>query len=754
MQFRDLPLRRRLRLLVLAASAIALMLAGVGVVVYEITTVRPRVLRDLAAQAELVRVNTTAALQFQDMEAAHENLATLKARREISAAAIYDSAGTLFASYVQRGNQPLPFALVPKTGASSEDDHLILTVPMHQDGSDRTEGPVIGWLILRYDFPPLWARLPQYTLLAGVVILALLTVVIVLSRFLTTSVSIPILSLAEASRAVTHRGDYSLRAVKHGEDEIGRLTDDFNQMLSTIREREDALAESNRQLLEAMVAARMTSWGWDPVTGAMTWGGQEDRIFGPEARPAKHAFTSFLETVHVADRESLEQALWHAVEDGAAALNMDFRIISPDGQVRWLAMSGGAARENGEPGRMFGLVMDITERRHLEEQLVQSQKMEAIGRLAGGVAHDFNNLLTGILGYARFAMSSLKPGDRVRDDIAEIERAGMRAAALTGQLLSYARRQMIAPKVTNLNNLVGDLQPMLRRLIGEDIELLATRDRDLWPARVDPAQFEQVILNLTVNARDAMPQGGRLLIETRNEMLSGEALRHPDVAPGSYVVMTVSDNGTGMDAATQARIFEPFFTTKEQGKGTGLGLSVCYGIIAQAGGHIVVSSEIDVGTIFTVLLPRAIIENDDGNTVSSEPEQASRGDETILVVEDEPLVRKLAVRILAARGYRMLEAQDGPAALSVAEAHVGPIHILVTDVVMPGMNGKELALLLRNRYESLRVLYMSGYAEHAVVQRGVLEDGIAFLAKPFDPALLSRMVREVLDSGRTAAPSS
>jgi nitrogen-specific signal transduction histidine kinase/CheY-like chemotaxis protein len=415
-------------------------------------------------------------------------------------------------------------------------------------------------------------------------------------------------------------------------------------------------------------------------------------------------------------------------------------------------LSGQADREDrSRRHRIFGLIVDVTDRRHLEEQLVQSQKMEAIGRLAGGIAHDFNNLLTGILGYARFAMSSLPENASARADIMEIERAGARAAALTSQLLAYARRQIIAPRVISLNDLVQGTDSMLRRLIGEDIALETRCAPDLWPSRVDPTQFEQVILNLTVNARDAMPHGGRLLIETGNRVLGGsESVLHPEVTPGSYVTMTVTDNGLGMDAATQARIFEPFFTTKEQGKGTGLGLAVAYGIIAQAGGHILVSSEVNRGTTFTVLLPRGLAEL----SVEEIPDvqmRAPTGDETVLVVEDEPLVRKLAVRILSTQGYAVLEASDGPAALEQAGRLGGQLDLLITDIVMPGMNGKEVAAELVRSYPDLRVIYMSGYAEHAVVQRGVIDEGIAFIPKPFDPLVLAKTVREVLDGQKIVA---
>jgi two-component system cell cycle sensor histidine kinase/response regulator CckA len=740
-RFRDLPIRRRVNLLIAAASAVGLILAALGVLIYDLRTLKPRALQDATAQAEIIRVNTTAALQFRDPVAAAEDLATLKARSEVSVAAVFDQDGNVFASYVRPESGALPFTQLPDSGARFTATSLTLTQPIHLDDQE------IGRLALQYDLPTLSQRLTEYGLLASVLLVALFSVSVLLSRFIMRSITAPILQLEETSRAISERKDYRIRAGKRGEDEIGRLTDAFNAMLGTLEEGEAALRESTRRLLDAMVAARMSSWSLDFSAGTLSWDGQEERLFGKDCCPPDQTFSAFLEIVHPADRTALAEALSRASTEGRS-FDLDFRVVAPDGRLRWFGMSGHVERnQSGISSRVFGLVMDVTERRHLEEQLIQSQKMEAIGRLAGGIAHDFNNLLTGILGYARFAISSLPEGDRARADVVEIERAGTRAAALTSQLLAYARRQMIAPRVTSLNDLVQGMDSMLRRLIGEDIVLETHCASDLWAARVDPTQFEQVILNLTVNARDAMPHGGRLRIETSNRMLGGsESLVHPEVTPGSYVMLTVADTGTGMDPATQARIFEPFFTTKEQGKGTGLGLAVAYGIIAQAGGHILVSSEVDRGTTFTVLLPRALEVPHERQPESVLP-PAPTGDETVLVVEDEPLVRKLTVRILSTQGYQVLEASDGPGALEQARTHQGTIHLLVTDVVMPGMTGKEVAATLQAGNPALRVIYMSGYAEHAVVQKGVIEEGIAFIPKPFDPLDLARTVREVLDQG-------
>ena len=739
--FRDRPIRHKVNLLIAAASGIALVLAAVGLIVYDVTTVQPRALRDLMAQVELIRINTTAALAFQDREAATENLSTLRAKREIAAASLFGPDGRVFAGYVRAGEEHNPpNASPPPPGYTYHNNRVTISEQV------LNEGQALGWLTMEYTLPPLWSRLPQYGIITAVVLLALLTVSLLLWRLLESSITEPLARLAEASKAVSQSKTGQVHAVKKADDEIGHLTDAFNEMLSTLQNREAALRESTAQLLEAMTVARMGSWAWDVQQGTISWGGREGEVFGERGKPADASLGSFLELVHPSDRSFVDQGLWRAAETGQRC-ELDFRVLDPDGHTRWLAMRGQRAQEDGRSGqRLLGLVMDMTDRRRLEEQLLQSQKLEAIGRLAGGVAHDFNNLLTGILGYANFALKSLPDNHASRPDILEIERAGTRAAALTGQLLAYARRQMIAPKLVSLTELVTNMENLLRRLIGEDIDLETRCAADLWPAQIDPGQFEQVIINLAVNARDAMPRGGHLTIETSNCTLDDTYVsQHPEVLPGEYVMLAVADTGVGMDSATQVRIFEPFFTTKEQGKGTGLGLAVCYGIVRQANGHLWVYSERGRGTTFKVLLPRSA-ETEEGVATPRHVEPlSSSGSETILIVEDEPVVRRLTVRALTERGYHVLEAEDGESALEVARAHKGDLQLLVTDVVMPGMNGKELADRLTTDRPDLRVLYISGYAEHAVVRQGVLVEGIAFLSKPFDLSELARTVREVLD---------
>jgi PAS domain S-box-containing protein len=401
--------------------------------------------------------------------------------------------------------------------------------------------------------------------------------------------------------------------------------------------------------------------------------------------------------------------------------------------------------EDGHLVRVWGTQRDVTEQRHLEEQFRQAQKMEAVGQLAGGIAHDFNNLLTAILGNTQLLLRDLPPGDAKRGDVEEIRKASERAASLTRQLLAYSRRQMLQPEVLDLNVVVAEMDKMLRRLIGEHIALGAGLAPDLGRVRADPNQIEQVIVNLAVNARDAMPDGGKLTIETANvDLDEAFAQAHLGSVPGSYALLAVTDTGSGMDASVRAHLFEPFFTTKEVGKGTGLGLATVYGIVKQSGGYISVYSEPGRGSSFKIYLPRIATPADE--PAGPQKSGPAPGSETVLVVEDEPAVLTLSRRALEAQGYVVLAASDPAAALRVVERHGGTIHLLLTDVVMPGLSGRELADRLTAQRPGIRVLYMSGYPGDAVVQHGTLPLGSAFLQKPFSPDGLARKVRDVLDA--------
>jgi PAS domain S-box-containing protein len=413
-----------------------------------------------------------------------------------------------------------------------------------------------------------------------------------------------------------------------------------------------------------------------------------------------------------------------------------------------VARISGRSIADGKTGNSFEIFMeDITETRTLEQQLRQAQKMEAIGRLAGGIAHDFNNLLMVISGYSEFLLERLGPDPQLRGPAQEISNATERATSLTRQLLAFSRKQMLAPKILDLNEVVTENLRMLTRMIGEDIDLVMVPSPAIGAIRVDPGQVDQVIMNLAVNARDAMPQGGKLTIETANVSLDENFARtHAPLHPGEYVMLAISDTGIGMDLDTQNRIFEPFFTTKGA-KGTGLGLSTVYGIVKQSGGYIFVQSQLQRGTSFRAYFPRVDVREDNAAVQEAVGlPRPARGQETILLVEDEVNLRRLARQYLETQGYKILEAEDGAAALQIAAGYAGTIDLLLTDVIMPGMNGRELAASVAANRGEIRVLYMSGYTENAIGHNGLLDVGINLLQKPFSLPALKDKVREVLDS--------
>jgi signal transduction histidine kinase/CheY-like chemotaxis protein len=399
---------------------------------------------------------------------------------------------------------------------------------------------------------------------------------------------------------------------------------------------------------------------------------------------------------------------------------------------------------------VIGVALDITDRKRLTDQLRQSQKMQAVGELAGGVAHDFNNLLMVVKGHAEMLLDQLAESSPLRQNVVQVQKAAERAASLTRQLLAFSRLQVLQPRVIDLNEVVGGMIQMFSRVIGANIELAFLPGSRLGHVKADPSQIEQVLLNLVVNARDAMAGGGRLTIETSTvELDRSHAAKHTGMIPGHFVMLVVSDTGCGMDAKTQARIFEPFFTTKTQGKGTGLGLATVYGVVKQSGGFIWVYSEPGHGTTFKIYLPE-VAEEVDRSVVEKVAPRAQKGSETILIVEDEESVRDLVKDYLVAAGYHVLEASDGVQALEIAAGHKGTIHMLVTDVVMPRLSGREVAARISATRTNLRVLYISGYTDDSVFRHGVLEGGMAFLQKPFNLKTLAQKIREVLDDQSTA----
>jgi two-component system cell cycle sensor histidine kinase/response regulator CckA len=473
------------------------------------------------------------------------------------------------------------------------------------------------------------------------------------------------------------------------------------------------------------------------------------RIFGFEPGSVEITMEILAGRFHPEDCELALQAFFKAVQDHAE-YSQEYRILLPDGAIRYIHDQAKVVLDErtGQPVKVVGMAHDITERRQaeeaqakLEEQLRQAQKMESVGRLAGGVAHDFNNLLTVIQGHCELMQVQMSDADPLLKELGQIRHAGERAATLTRQLLAFSRKQILAPVVLDLNSLVANLRGMLERLIGEDITLTTVLQPELWSVTADPGQIEQVIMNLALNARDAMPGGGRLTIETRNVHLDDTyAQTHAEAC----VMLAVTDTGLGMDEPTRVRIFEPFFTTKEPGKGTGLGLATVYGIVKQSGGDILVYSEPGQGTTFKIYLPANEMQPEGPVTPKTQP--VSRGgDEIILLVEDEDMVRDLVRTVLQSAGYTVLEARQGGEALSLAGRHEGTIDLLVTDLVMPGMSGRELAEQLKVLRPHMKVLFMSGYTDDTVIQQGVLLAEAEFISKPFSPSILASRVREMLD---------
>jgi PAS domain S-box-containing protein len=454
--------------------------------------------------------------------------------------------------------------------------------------------------------------------------------------------------------------------------------------------------------------------------------------------------TSAFEQIHADDRAAVLEAANEARRSGMGR-TVEYRIRHKDG--RWLTLESTASVVRNRDGEVEKLVIvnrDITERKKLEEQLNRSQKLEAIGRLSGGVAHDFNNLLGLIIGYSEALQEHIPADDPYREAVDEIQNAGKRAAALTQQLLAFSRKQVLEPRILNLNSIITDLEKMLRRLVGENIAIHLLLAPDTGMVKADRSQIEQVILNLVVNARDAMPEGGKLTIETGNWTLDrSTVLRHPYVIPGPYALLKVTDTGCGMDAELQSHIFEPFFTTKEKGKGTGLGLATAYGVIKQSGGYIWVDSEVGKGTTFRIYLPEvnatpeAIPEAKPANTLS-----ADRG--TILVVEDEPALRKLTRKTLSEAGHKVFEAGDASQALELSRKTAESIDLLLTDVIMPGISGKKLADVLVAERPGINVLYMSGYTDGELATHGALTEGTTILRKPFTRDELLRQVESAL----------
>ena len=749
----DLSIRQKLQTIVMATSVAALLVASMVFALFDRSTFLRAKTQDLSASAKMVGSNSTAALSFGDARSAREILSALQAKQNVTHAGIYDKDGKVFASYSRDAadnNFSPPSAQSKSTAIVGK--NMVMFQPITLNGKS------IGTIFIEADLLDLDERLTRFLEIDLLVLLASLAVAFLLSSRLQRVISGPIRELADTALSVSIREDYSIRARKRGNDEIGLLIDQFNGMLDRIQQRDSALQEAQNEL-ENRVAERTSYLNAlienNPLAILVLDSEQKVQLCNPAFEKLFQCALQQTIGKPVVELFPNEKMLAEASADSEgtsyrASVSLTTRRRRKDGSYVDVELHLVQLTVRGRVLGSLGIYQDVTQRGMLERQLRMAQKMEAVGRLSGGIAHDFNNLLGVILGYIQLIKRDLVSGNSMYEYAEEIEKASRRAVSLTRQLLAFSRQQVLEPVILNLNTLLADMQKMLPRLIGEDIELKLIIDPVLGQVKADPGQLEQVVMNLAVNARDAMPEGGELTIQTADaEIDVAFALEHPGSVPGRYVMLAVTDIGTGMDPETQAQIFEPFYTTKGRDKGTGLGLATVYGVVKQSNGYITVDSEKGKGSTFTIYLPRVELQVP-APSLSSPETPVIRGSETILLVEDAEPLRMLAQLLLKENGYRVVTAADGSEAQQVAAQISGSIDLLLTDVVMPGINGRVLAERLAPSHPAMKVLYMSGYTDTFIAGHGVLQPGTHLLHKPFTEDVLVRKVREVLDgdSGR------
>jgi two-component system cell cycle sensor histidine kinase/response regulator CckA len=764
-------IRRKQMLIIMLTTGVVLVLACAAISIFAVRDFRKDMVEDLSTLADIVGGNSAAALDFQDTNTATETLAALQAKPGIIGACIYTKAGAVFARYARADEDPVfvPPA-IPVTNYSFAARRLSLSRPI------AAKGDTIGAVYLVSDMRTLSSRLDRLAGIVGLVLLASLLLAYALSSRLQRLVSDPILHLAQVARSVALEKNYGLRARKQSNDELGQLVDGFNDMLAQIQVR-DAALQTARESLETRVQARTAELAAanQSLTGEIAERKQAEEKLKLFRSLLDHTNDSIFvvdpDTGRFLDaNQSACQALGYTRDELLALTVLDVTIgldlAKMEAGNAMVEKEGHAtleARHRRKDGTTYPVevsmsfvkldqkflvatVRDITQRKQFEARLFQSQKMETVGKLAGGIAHEFNSIMTAIIGQSELMLYDLPAGQPLRKNAVQIHQAADRAASLTRQLLAYGRKQILQPDILDLNTVLAGMDNTLRHLAGRDVDVRITPSAGPMLVKADPGQIEQVIVNIVMNAADAMPRGGKLTLETAEMVLDQEYVSHfPDLKAGDYVMLAITDTGAGMSDAVKARLFEPFFTTKDVGQGTGLGLATCHGILKQSGGHINVYSEPNRGATFKIYLPKVHLE-DKPPTLPLQQSGLPRGTETILLVEDDPALREMAAELLGRLGYTILTAGNGLEALNVTHQRAtGHIDLLFTDVVMPHMSGKELSDRIQALYPRTRILFTSAYTETAIVHQGVLNAGITLLQKPFTPSALAHKVREVLD---------
>lgn len=747
-----MSIKRKLRLILALTCTAPLLVICAVVISHDLARERVAMTNEVATLAEIAAWNSRGSLTFDDKATAERTLAGLRANANIIVACIYDREGMLFASYQAPGRNKNCPERAQADGAIFDANSLALTEPISLDGSR------IGTVSIQSNLNRLRSRTVEYLRFMPALFLGAIILTLMLSSRLQRSVSDPILSLVEVARIVTERKDYSVRAPRGGPDEIGSLTEAFNDMLAQIGRHAGELTRMNYELAASKIAAEKeatarietekrfhTTFEEGPIgmmllsaDGAVL---ESNRSIGMMLGYTREELNSMrlADFTHAEDVAADMAGFRGVIQGQQPRYQIEKRYVKRSGQTVWGRVT--VSRCETKRGELLAIAMteDLSERKQLEEQFRQAQKMEAIGRLAGGVAHDFNNLLTVIKGNTELLIRRVGEESPMQRNLGQVRKAADRAASLVDQLLAFSRKQFIAPKVQDVSPVIREMEAMLRPLIGEDIELVVDVCPKAAYVNSDPVQLQQIVLNLAINARDAMPGGGRLVIRTS---IAPQSPAVPDWSGESrgFLLLTVEDTGTGMSEEVRAHIFEPFFTTKDVGKGTGLGLSTVYGLVQQIGGTIEVQTALGRGSTFLIRLPLA-----DPALLVGVPEAEAYvpdapAQKTILVVEDEELVRTIICETLSEHGYRVLEAESPAHALSVIQSNNVPIHLLLTDVVMPGMNGKDLADKIRAIDPAITVLYISGYTELDLVA------GSDFLKKPFTPDELLRKLHSVFET--------